>query len=86
MVVHYGTKDGMTYFHDNYVGYLKKAELEDYEKLEEMNVDYIYNPRKYCYLVNVLYHKKSSTGFLRTDVLKRWIIWWRESSYLKWKI
>ena len=23
-------KDGMTYFHDNYVGYLKKAELEKY--------------------------------------------------------
>ena len=24
------TKDGMTYFHDNYVGYLKKEELEKY--------------------------------------------------------
>ena len=30
VVVDVETKDGMTYFHDNYVGYLKKAELEKY--------------------------------------------------------
>ena len=30
VVVNVETKDGMTYFHDNYVGYLKKAELEKY--------------------------------------------------------
>ena len=30
VVVDVENKDGMTYFHDNYVGYLKKAELEKY--------------------------------------------------------
>lgn len=30
VVVDVETKDGMTYFHDNYVGYLKKEELEKY--------------------------------------------------------
>jgi len=30
VVVDIENKDGMTYFHDNYVGYLKKAELEKY--------------------------------------------------------
>ena len=30
VVVDVETKDGMTYFHDNYVGYLKKVELEKY--------------------------------------------------------
>lgn len=30
VVVEVETKDGMTYFHDNYVGYLKKEELEKY--------------------------------------------------------
>ena len=30
VVVDVETKDGMTYFHDNYLGYLKKAELEKY--------------------------------------------------------
>ena len=30
VVVDVETKDGTTYFHDNYVGYLKKAELEKY--------------------------------------------------------
>ena len=30
VVVDVETKDGMTYFHDNYVGYLKNAELEKY--------------------------------------------------------